>query len=93
MGTKDIKLTQEQIRKMKHAIGFKEYQVNNGKYNAYRNYYACEEDNADWNEIVDHGLARKRADPFCKTDAVFHLTKDGLAYLSELIGVEITEED
>ena len=92
MEKKNIQLSQEQIRKMKHAIGIDNSKVVNGQYSAYRTYYSCE-NNEEWNEIVGHGLARKRCDPFCPKDVVYHLTKEGIEYLSELLGVKITEQE
>lgn len=91
MNENEIKLSESQIHKMKHAIGFDISRVKRGKYTAFRNYYSCE-DNAEWNELVYHGLARKRVDPFCKTDVIYHVTQDGMDYLSKLIGVKIVED-
>ena len=86
-----ITINKEQIRMMKHAIGFNASKVTRGTYVAYRNHYDCE-DNADWNELVEHGFAKKRADPFCSTCVIYALTKEGKDFLSEILGVAIKDE-
>lgn len=89
MENNKIQLSLEQIRKMKHAIGMDNSKVVRGEYFAFRNYYTCG-DNEDWNEIVGHGLASKRRDPFSSKDVVYKLTNEGIEYLSKLLGVKIT---
>lgn len=76
---------------MKHAIGFNASEVKRGKYVAYRNHYCCK-DNADWNELVEHGFAKKRVDPFWPTCVIYALTKEGKDFLSEILGVAIKDE-
>lgn len=60
-------------------------------YEAYRNYYSTGDD-AEWNELVDLGLAIKRHDPFVHKDVVYHLTRKGLEILSEILGISITQQ-
>ena len=85
-----ITVNKEQIRMMKHAIGFKASKVTRGEYVTYRNFYDCE-DNAVWNQLVEHGYAKKRANPFCSTCVIYILTKEGIDFLSEILDVTIKE--
>lgn len=87
-----IKVSQEQVRKMKRAIGMDVRKVENGRYNAYRNFYATGDD-GQWNELVAFGLARKKEDPAWADEYCYQLTKEGFSYLSKLLGVTITQED
>ncbi len=77
-----------QIEKMKHAIGLDRPNQTKQKFVAHRNYFATGDD-PEWNEIVDLDLAVKREDPFCKVDVIYHLTEEGIAYLSLIIGIKI----
>ena len=92
MPDNNIKLSQEQIRKMKHAIGLDNSKVKNGKYSAYRNHYSTSDD-AEWNEMVNMGLATKRKDPFCANDVIYHVADKGISYLSSILGINITISD
>lgn len=87
MNINEIKLSVSQINKMKHAVGLNMTQSEKRPV-AYRNYFATGDD-PEWNEIVDFGLAVKRSDPFCKDDFVYHLTEDGIEFLSKVIDKKI----
>ncbi len=89
MNYDEIKLSVSQIQMMKHALGLDNPFLSKRKPEAYRNYYATGDD-PEWNDIVEKGLAEKRADPFCKGDVIYHLTTEGIDYLSSLIGKKIT---
>lgn len=89
MNIHEIKLSVSQIKKMQHAIGLDNPSQSKTKQVAYRNYYAAGDD-PEWNEVVEKGLAVKRADPFCKGDYIYHLTAQGIEYLSSILGKEIT---
>ncbi len=89
MNINEIKLSVSQINMMKHALGIDKPYHANKKPVAYRNFYATGDD-PEWNEIVEKGLAEKRADPFCKGDVVYHLTTQGIDYLSSILGKKIT---
>ncbi|MDE5869453.1 MAG: hypothetical protein K2H18_04400 [Muribaculaceae bacterium] len=73
---------------MKHAIGLDNPSQSNKKPIAYRNLFVTEDD-PEWNEIVEKGLAVKRADPFCKNDFVYQLTSEGIDYVSAILGKKI----
>lgn len=76
--------TDEQVSKARHALGLDRERV------AYRNYYSCEDD-PDWNDLVERGMATKRKSPV-SPDFLYHLTKRALFYFlnpGEQIGEEI----
>lgn len=90
-------LTEEQIDDMKHALGFRKDRIKGRKhlrYEAYRNYYATGEGCEGFDGLVDmanKGLMLSRQNG---TDGwYFHVSPQGIKYLSELTGVEITELD
>lgn len=87
----DIKLTAEQIRKMKHAIGLITAKVKKGCYKAYRNYYVSGYDDADCDGIVAVGLATKCKDIFYELSVVYHLNTKGIEFLSEITDIKIME--
>lgn len=89
----NIKLTAEQINKMKHAIGFTSAKAKKGSYKAYRNYYVSWNDDADWDGIVAAGLAIKRKDIFYELNVVYHLNAKGIELLSEITDIKITEAE
>ncbi len=84
----EIKLNQSQIQKMKHTIGL-DRPVRREPYKIYRNFYASDDD-TEWNEIVDMGLAEKKDDPFNKETKVYHLTMQGIKYLARITGIQLT---
>ena len=88
----ETSLTLHQIELMKHAVGLEPSNVKNGKYEAYRNYYAAAGNNPDWAYLVSQKLAVSRRDPFCPKDTVYHLTAKGMDTLSEIVGVTITNQ-
>ena len=94
MEKKEIKLSIGQINKMKHAIGLNVARPNSKrKYVAYRNYYdAGESPNQDWEELVELNLAIKRNCNISKS-IIYHVSEEGLLYLSDLLGISIIYED
>lgn len=93
----EYNLTKEQIDDMKHALGFRKDRIKGRKYlryEAYRNYYATREGCTGFEGLVDmtnKGLMISRQDG--TLGYLFHVTKKGMEYLSELTGVKITESD
>lgn len=73
---------------MKHAIGFNISKVKKGEFVSFRNFYDCKED-AEWEELVCQGLAKKGPDPLYSGYVVYHLTQDGKELLSEILSVKI----
>lgn len=88
MNIEKIKLSASQIRKMKHAIGLDHDTQRRSKKNVHRNFYAAGDD-PEWNDIVEKGLAVKRADPFNKNCFVYHLNEHGVKYISSVIDRKI----
>lgn len=84
----NIKLSVEQIRKMRHAIGLTADTPANKMYTPYRNYYVTGKD-PDWEELVEAGLASKRQDIFYKDDTIYSVTAAGCAVLQEVTGIKI----
>ena len=74
-----MKVTDEQARKMKHALG-----LTNSK-ESYRNYYcAAEPDVADWLDLVEKGYAterRKQSEVW--PDRTFHVSDEGREALEQ----------
>ena len=60
-------VSEEQLKKMKHALGLPR------KARPYRNYYNCNADNADWNDLVKKGFAIK-GKAWTEDKANFYLT-------------------
>lgn len=86
----DTKVSIDQIRIMKHAIGYEPRRVKRGKYIAWRNYFVngdkqCEQ----WDELVDLGLAVKygRMNQIC-----YYVSDKGIEFLASLLGIRIVEE-
>lgn len=94
METKEIKLSIEQINKMKHAIGLNVARPNSKRrYVAYRNFYdAGENPNKEWEELVELKLAIRRNSRISKS-IIYYVSKEGLLYLSDLLGISIIYED
>ena len=68
--------TDKQVDKARHALGLTRCNI------AYRNFYSAADD-ADWNDLVDRGLATKRLSPVSQ-DFLYHLTKRGaFCFLNE----------
>ena len=93
----DHSVTLSQINNMKHAIGFEKDKVTGRKYRkyeAYRNYYATNENCDGFSrlvDLVDKGLMSMRQNG---TDGwFFHVTKRGFEFLSDITGVTITESE
>ena len=96
-----MKLTDEEIEKMKHCIGFdqkKTYMRNGIRYfKPYRNYYdAAEVDFLVWEGLCERGLADRNEvwhydKKFC--DRYYWLTIAGLAELSDALNIYIYSEN
>ncbi len=94
MEKKEMKLSIGQINKMKHAIGLNVSRPDSKKrYVAYRNFYdAGENPNKEWEELVEFKLATRRYSNISKS-IIYHVSKEGLLYLSDLLGISIIYED
>lgn len=80
-------MTQEQQRKMEHAIGLDHKRPRGGRYEPYRNYYAAKNDDADWEQLVTEGYADKEV---TKGGYVYYgVTEKGFEYLSQVRGFKV----
>ena len=89
---KAISLTENQLQKMTHAIGFSARRVKKGQYEAYRNYYDAGGADKDWEHLVSVGYAIRRHSQI--TDDIYYsVTRKGLDCLERIMGVRISESD
>ena len=90
--SKAISLTENQLQKMTHAIGFSARRVKKGQYEAYRNYYDAGGEDKDWEYLVSVGYAIRRHSQI--TDNIYYcVNRNGLDYLERILGVRISESD
>ena len=89
---KNVKLSFSQLSKMKHAVGLNNINKmpKDKKYSAYRNFYACQKEDVDWEELVKMGLATRRYVEWNK-EYMYVVTQEGLDYLGALFDLKITE--
>lgn len=94
MNKQDVKVVVSQIRIMKHAIGLGYSNPDRkGVYVPYRNYYdAGTNPNKEWEGLVELGLAVKR-DSTISSSTIYHVSKKGLEFLSDVLGITIQEEE
>lgn len=86
----EFTITTEQIRLMKHSIGYEPSRVKRMKYEAFRNYFCAGNEMLEFEDLVTNGLAIKRL----RQDKTFYfITDKGIALLSEITGVSIKERD
>jgi len=95
---KDYTVTSNQIDCMKHCLGFENRRVTgtkHRKYKAYRNYFTTSNDDIEWDRLVEQGLAAKQDFPNGCGDnpKAYFVSDEGKKFLSDITGVEITEED
>lgn len=84
------------IKKAKHCIGLdqKKPYTRHGKkfYRPYRNYYATGGSDRDWNMMVSVGYA-KRGEQNSHGGFTYWLTRSGLDWLGEKLGIQIWDEE
>ena len=83
-------ITVAQVDDMKHAVGFRYDRVRNGQYNAFRNFFAIDEEQVSWEDLVNRHLATKRKQ---FNETVYHLTDRGFLFLSLVLNVEIIKPE
>jgi predicted transcriptional regulator len=86
----DITITAEQIRLMKHSIGFEPCKVKRMIYKAYRNYFCAGEEMKEFEDLIAKELAVKS---IRQKQVYYFLTDKGMAFISEITGVKIRETD
>lgn len=89
MNNKHRNITLNQFDLMKHALGIDEYtKPKRGTYKAYRNYFCTCGKDAEWESLVECGVATSRIrDP----SVFYHVSKDGLLLMEEVLGFKIVE--
>ncbi len=80
----------EQIRLIKHTIGFDRRKVKRGKYIAWRNYYVADREMKDWESLVEWGMAVRyeRMDSIC-----YCVTDKGFDLLASILEIKIIKDD
>lgn len=87
----DIKLSLQQIEKMKHAIGLGYENTKKSRYCAYRNRYIVSKPDNDWEELISIEYATKREFEIEK-QIVYYVSELGIKYLGILFECIITEK-
>ena len=82
----EIKLSIQQIEKMRHAIGLKDGDLRHGQYRAYRNNFVITGEDKDWEELVSAGCATKRV---FDRQAIYCVSSEGAKHLSRLYNLTI----
>ena len=87
---KHFDITIAQLDDMKHAVGFRIDRIQDGKYNAFRNFFAMNEEQASWEDLVIRGLATKRK---LFNETVYPVSDEGLLLLSNVLSIEIIKPE
>lgn len=82
-------VSMSQINDLKHAVGYRADRVKDGKFHAFRNFFAANKEQAEWEELVIRGLATKRKQ-FSET--VYHVSTEGFQLLSSVLDVQVLPE-
>lgn len=86
----ELIITTEQIRLMKHSIGFEQRLVKRGKYKYYRNYFCAGGQMPEFEDLMIKMLAVSAT----RQGQVFYfLTSKGIDLVAEITGIKITERD
>lgn len=93
---KNYTVTLKQFENMAHCIGFQQDRVRgrkNRRYEAFRNYFTTSDNDPEWDNLVEQGLAEKHPFPSGggTNPQAYHVTLAGMEYLSRITGVLITE--
>jgi len=85
----------EQIRMMKHCIGFEKSRIKGTKYRkmeAYRNYFTTADDDELLDSMVEQGLMEKGKFErgIGNNPQWYSVTEEGLKFISELTSIEIS---
>ena len=81
-----MKLTEEQLARMKHALGMDNISPRDYSYHAYRNYSVYGDTHPVWEELVSLGLAKRRVQD---CDYVYNVSQEGMQELANATGVLI----
>lgn len=85
-----ISVTSEQIKLMKHSIGFEPSKVKRMKYEAYRNYFCAGQEMSEFEDLISKELAVKDTR---QGKIYYFVTEKGIDFLTEITGIKITERD
>lgn len=83
-------VSMSQIDDMKHAVGYRADRVKDGKYYAFRNFFAVNKEQPEWEDLVIRGLATKRKQ---FNETVYHVTGEGFKLLSSVLEVQVLPEE
>lgn len=83
----DTTITIEQIRLMKHSIGFAQNKVKRGKYEYFRNYFCAGREMPEFEDLIAKGLAVK---DIRQEQIYYFLTDKGINLVSEVTGVTVS---
>ena len=81
-----MKLTEEQLARMKHALGMDNKEPHNGVYHAYRNYSVYGDIHPVWDKLVEFGFAEEKRED---GDYVYVVTLKGMQAVADSTGVLI----
>lgn len=94
---KTDQIPQNQLNLMKHALGLDQTKSKpkRGKYTAYRNYYCSYGKNADWESLVECGMATYQiGNPDIYPSSIFyHVSEEGMRFMEGILGFKIVEGD
>lgn len=95
---KKYQITSNQIKLMKHCIGFsgsKVTGIKHRKMETYRNYFITSNDDKELDSLVEQGLMIKRRIEYAygENPHVYSVSEEGFEFLSEITEIKITEMD
>ena len=87
----DLDISSEQIKYMKHAIGFNPVKVKNDKYFAWRNYFTTSDNDENWDMLVIQGLAIKNDFKLGggPNPQVYQVSKKGFKFMEDVLNIRI----
>jgi predicted transcriptional regulator len=84
--TKTVTLSQFEL--MKHAIGIERDRIKRSKYVAYRNYFLCMSKDAEWESLVEQGLAISRKS-FNNNSIFYCVTTEGIRIIERILEIKV----
>lgn len=89
--SEQVKLSLSQIERITHALGFDPKRINNGRYEAHRNYSVYSREQESWEELVNIGYATKRKFNDANQRQIgYYVSNLGMRWLGCLYGCVIT---
>lgn len=81
-----MNLTEEQLARMKHALGMDNINSRVYSYHAYRNYSVYNDPHTVWEELVSLGLAKRRVDG---RGFIYNVSQQGMQEVANATGLLI----